>query len=205
MKLPVKKIWTNIKPFVIAIAVLVVLRYTGLMSGLTYYANTALVKTGMMDIRPEKDLAAKDFDYDFHLRDLKDNNLDVNALKGKVIFLNLWATWCGPCRAEMPSIQELYDSIGHEKVAFVMLSLDNPEHQNKIERFIADKKFTFPVYQPASALPKLLQVSSIPATFVIGVDGKVKLKKVGTANYSTEGFRKFLRELTEEKAPAPTN
>ena len=120
----------------------------------------------------------------------------MNQFKGKTIFLNLWATWCGPCRIEMPSIQKLYDKVDHDKIAFVMLSLDRAEDKEKVEKFVTDKKHNFPVYRPAGALPELLNVPSIPTTFVITPDGKVASKKVGTANYDTEEFKKFLEDLS---------
>ena len=125
----------------------------------------------------------------------------MKDLKGKVIFLNLWATWCGPCRVEMPSIQSLYNDVDKDKVAFVMLSLDQEDQRSKISKFIDDKEFTFPVYLPASPLPNLLRVNTIPTTFIISPDGKVKSKKVGMANYDTEDMRTFLKDLSAMQVP----
>ena len=136
------------------------------------------------------------FNYDFTVKDLEGNKLEMKDLKGKVIFLNLWATWCGPCRVEMPSIQNLYTSVDKDKIAFVILSLDQEGQHGKIVQFINDKQFTFPVYQPASPLPNLLRVNTIPTTFIISPDGKVKSKKVGMANYDTDEMREFLKELS---------
>jgi thiol-disulfide isomerase/thioredoxin len=198
----VKKILQIARPWITMLLVISILRYTGLLSGLSYVANQALVQSGAMDIDPEENVTLQNFKYDFSIRDLNDKVIDVNSFKGKVIFLNMWATWCGPCRVEMPSIQELYDSVDHEKIAFIMLSLDVQENQTKVATYVRDKSFTFPVYQPASALPTLLQVPTIPTTFVMGKDGKVKLKKAGTANYATEGFVKFLEQLSNEPEPA---
>ncbi|HYG04469.1 MAG TPA: TlpA disulfide reductase family protein [Chryseosolibacter sp.] len=203
-KARIQKIWQTIKPWAITLVILAVLRYTGLLSGLSVLAGTALFETGVMNIQPERNTAAsKDFDYNFSIRDLDDNAIDMNELKGKVIFLNMWATWCGPCRVEMPSIQELYDSVGKSnEVVFVMLSIDRPETQNKIGKYISDKQFTFPVYQPASELPKQLHVPTIPTTFIIDKWGQVRMKKVGTANYATEKFVTFLRDLGKEDQTA---
>jgi thiol-disulfide isomerase/thioredoxin len=198
--LKVKKIFQIAKPWITIIMVFVVLRYSGLLSGLSFVANQALVQSGVMDIDPEGNVTVQNFKYDFTIRDLNDKVIDVSTFKGKVIFLNMWATWCGPCRAEMPSIQQVYDSVDHEKIAFIMLSLDVAENQTKVAGYVRDKSFTFPVYQPASALPNQLQVPTIPTTFVIGKDGKVKMKKSGTANYATEGFIKFLKDLSDEPA-----
>ncbi len=188
------------RPWLTMLVVVVILRYSGILSGVSFLAQQALVGSGAMDIDPEANVTAQNFHYDFSLRDLSNQVIDVNSFRGKVIFLNMWATWCGPCRAEMPSIQQLYDSIDHDQVAFIMLSLDFDENKPKVARYVKERAFTFPVYQPASALPNQLQVPSIPTTFVIGKDGKVKMKKVGTANYATDNFKMFLEKLAAEPA-----
>jgi thiol-disulfide isomerase/thioredoxin len=183
-----------LKPWVAFILVLLVLRYTGLLSGLSVLTQGALMKTGVMDIRPENNPAAQPFNYNFTVRDMEGNEVSMSDFKGKVIFLNLWATWCGPCRAEMPSIQELYNKVDHDKVAFVMLSLDTDANAPKITRYVDEHKFTFPVFRPDGPVPNQLRVSVIPTTFVVGTDGKIKMKKTGAANYATPEFEKFLSE-----------
>jgi thiol-disulfide isomerase/thioredoxin len=190
-----KRIYSVIQPWLTVAVILVFLKLTGLLNGVSVLTNTALLSTGIMDADPEANRKDELFDYNFQIKDLKGNKVDISEFKNKVIFLNMWATWCGPCRAEMPSIQKLYDSVANEKIVFVMLSLDKDEHQPKIVSYIKDKEFRFPVYQPTGYLPKQLQVPSIPTTLIISPDGKIKMKKVGTANYNTEKFRKFLLEL----------
>ena len=190
------KLITAIKPWAIFIGIFFLLKVTGLGSEISYVTQSALMKAGVLDIAPEESFVKEQsFDYDFSVKDLSGKKMNVKDLKGKVIFLNLWATWCGPCRVEMPSIQNLYNSVDKENVVFIMLSLDQEDQHSKIEKFITDKDFTFPVYQPASPLPKLLRVNTIPTTFIIGADGKVKSKKTGMANYDTEEMRGFLREI----------
>lgn len=186
------------RPWAIVIGLFLLLKVTGLGKNISYATQRVLLKAGVMDIAPKgADAREQAFSYDFVVRDLDGMKLHMSELKGKVIFLNLWATWCGPCRVEMPSIQSLYNTVDKDKVAFVMLSLDQEGQQRKIEAFIEAKEFTFPVYQPASPLPKLLRVNTIPTTFIISPDGKVKSKKVGMANYDTDKMREFLRELAE--------
>lgn len=202
---PMKSIFQNpriaklvkaIKPWAIFIGIFFLLKVTGLGSEISFVTQSALMKAGIMDIAPEESaVREQSFDYDFSVKDLSGKEMNMKDLKGKVIFLNLWATWCGPCRVEMPSIQNLYNSVDKEKVAFVMLSLDQEEQHSKIKQFISEKDFTFPVYQPASPLPNLLRVNTIPTTFIVGADGKVKSKKTGMANYDTEEMRGFLREI----------
>ena len=192
-----KRVALAVKPWAIFIGIFFLLKVTGLGSDISMLTQSALMKAGVMDIQPEETSSAPQaFDYKFTVRDLEGKKLDMSDLKGKVIFLNLWATWCGPCRVEMPSIQNLYNSVDKEKVAFVILSLDQDDDHKKVVQYIRDKEFTFPVYQPATPLPKLLRVNTIPTTFIIGPDGKVKSKKTGMANYDTDEMREFLKGLS---------
>jgi thiol-disulfide isomerase/thioredoxin len=193
-----KKAWEFLKPVATVALVIIVLQYTGLMSGISAITGSALMKTGVMDIDVKGDYPNKNFDFNFDIRDMNGSTVNMNNYKGKVVFINLWATWCGPCRVEMPSIQELYNNVDKDKVVFVMLSLDTEENQPKIVKYIREKGFSFPVFQPASKLPRQLQVGSIPTTVVIGKDGKIKMKKVGTANYATTEFQNFLNQLSAE-------
>lgn len=187
--------WRTLKPWGIIIALFFLLRYTGALSGISYLTNSALLKTGMMDIQPEAPIIAKKFDYNFSLRDLSGNTIDVSEFKGKTIFLNIWATWCGPCRVEMPSIQNLYSKVNQDNIVFVMLSVDRREDLEKVKNFVNEKNYSFPVYTPAGALPEQLQVRSIPTTFVINPDGKIVSHETGAANYDTPDFREFLETL----------
>jgi thiol-disulfide isomerase/thioredoxin len=75
--------------------ILVVLKYTGLLSSLSYATQSAVLKTGLLDADLETSKNEL-FDYDFSIKDLKGNKSSFNNYKGKVVFLNLWATWCGP-------------------------------------------------------------------------------------------------------------
>jgi len=189
----------TIRPWLITLAIVLLLKFTGLLSGFSAVANSVVMKTGVMDFEPEKaELKEKPFNYNFSLRDLEGNVVDFNTFKGKVVFINLWATWCGPCRAEMPSIQKLYESVDKEKVAFVMLSLDAPDQEKKVVNYVTNKSFDFPVYMINNGLPEQLQVSSIPTTFILSKDGMIKSKKIGTANYDTDNFREYLKSLTTE-------
>lgn len=189
-----------LKPWALAVIFVLILRFTGALSGISFLATSVLLESGVMDANPNEIQGERaPFDYNFTIKDLEGNKVDFKQYQGKVVFLNLWATWCGPCRVEMPSIQELYDAMDKTKVSFVMLSLDSDENRDKIVKYIHDKKFSFPVYQPSGYLPKQLRVNSIPTTFVIGADGKIKSKKVGAANYSTDEFKEFLEGLSKPR------
>jgi thiol-disulfide isomerase/thioredoxin len=180
------------------VILLVVLNYTGLIGSISSATQSAILKTGLLDA--EVDVSRTEiFNYDFTIKDLAGNKFSFGQYKGRVVFVNLWATWCGPCRAEMAGIQKLYSSIASDSISFVMLSLDRDTDQEKVVKYVNTKGFTFPVYLPSGRLTEQLSVPSIPTTFVIGKDGRIVAKEVGTTNFNTDKFRKFLRQLNQEK------
>ena len=174
------------------VILLVVLNYTGLIGSISSATQSAILKTGLLDA--EVDVSRSEiFNYDFTIKDLAGNKFSFGQYKSKVVFVNLWATWCGPCRAEMAGIQKLYSSIASDSISFVMLSLDRDTDQEKVVKYVNTKGFTFPVYLPSGRLTEQLSVPSIPTTFVIGKDGRIVAKEVGTTNFNTDKFKKFLK------------
>lgn len=131
-------------------------------------------------------------DFNLKLIDRDGNTMSLEELKGKVIFMNMWATWCPPCVAEMPSIDKLHEEMGDE-VAFVMLSLD--QDFEKAKAFDKRKGYNLPIYAQGSKLPAIYQSSAIPTTYVIDADGNLALTHKGMADYSDPEFKKFLNSL----------
>ena len=192
-------VWKTIRPWIIMLALFMVLRYTGMLAGISYVTGSLLLKTGAMNADTEEPIGPKSFNYNFKIKDLNGTVIDFKDFKGKTIFLNVWATWCGPCRVEMPSIQKLYDKVDKENIVFIMLAVDDRKHFDKVVNFVKEKEYTFPVYVPHEFLPDQLMVRTIPTTFVINSDGKIATKETGAANYDTEEFKKFLEGLTKSK------
>jgi len=116
-------------------------------------------------------------------------NLAEHA-RGKTLFLNFWATWCGPCVAEMPSIEKLYSQFGSDMV-FVCVS---NEQAVTLKKFMDVKKFSFPVFITSANPPRELNETAIPATFIISPEGNILLKHVGGADWAHESVVGFLRE-----------
>lgn len=188
-----KQVIGVLKPILSAAIIIVLLQATGLLSSVSVFTQRAAMEVGLLNATPNEDSAAPDFNYNFTIKDLQGNKIPFEQFKGKVIFLNMWATWCGPCRAEMPGIQSLYNKVKSDSIVFVMLSWDQDRDKAKIEKYIEKNSFSFPVYQPAGYLPDHLQVPSIPTTFIISKAGKLIQKEVGTHNYDTKRMLQFLQ------------
>ena len=192
-----KKVKKEIRDWAIFAGVLLTLYLTGLHTDVAAFAQRMVLATGIAnpdtEIREEKTRAA----YDFTLNQLDGETLNFEDLKGKVVFINFWATWCAPCVAEMPSINSLYDMYKDDpQVIFVMINVEDKDE--KVRKFIKKKNFTFPIYLPnATRIPKVYESKGIPTTFVLDKEGYIAYKKVGMANYDAENFVKFIARLTQ--------
>lgn len=117
--------------------------------------------------------------------------IDLMDLKGKKVFVNLWATWCPPCKAEIPSIEKLYSKVNKQKVVFVMLSLD--EKFEAAKEFAITNKMQLPVFAPAENLPAVFNTNGIPATFIFNEKGELIKVNNGMEDYNTESYVQLLK------------
>ncbi|MCU0449305.1 MAG: TlpA family protein disulfide reductase [Bernardetiaceae bacterium] len=153
---------------------------------------TGLVRPNLDPPAPGLALAS----YELPLRSLATGErVDFGQFRGKVVFLNFWATWCPPCVAEMPGIQALYDRGLSRQLAFVLVATG--DEAEKVKRFIARKGYTVPVYLLDGPLPPAYASRVVPTTFVLSPTGQVMARHEGLADYDTEAFRNFLLGLTQ--------
>lgn len=111
---------------------------------------------------------------------------------GQVVFLNFWATWCGPCVREMPSIQRLHDAYG-EEVVFLLVSNENA---STVRSFAAKNGYTMPLHTlTSSGVPASFKVSAIPATFIIDGTGAVRVHHVGAREWDDPDVTELLNSL----------
>lgn len=129
-------------------------------------------------------------DFSLELRNQEGELVKMEDLRGKVIFLNFWATWCPPCVAEMPGIDALSKKVNKEEVVFLMVSLD--EDFKKAKAFQKRKGFSFDVHELTGTLPRMYYSQAIPTTYVISGDGKLVFSHKGMADYNTAEFQEFL-------------
>lgn len=127
----------------------------------------------------------------FSIQDVNGKVINLQSLKGKKLFVNLWASWCPPCKREMPSIEKLSQSLDNNKVQFVMISLD--DEFDFAKKFISSKGYKFPVYYPVEAPPALFNVQGIPATFIFNENGELLKRIEGSENYNTAEYKTMLQ------------
>jgi peroxiredoxin len=114
----------------------------------------------------------------FTLTDLSGKTVRLSDYAGKPVLINAWATWCPPCRAEMPDLYQFYQD--HKEDGFVVLAVNAGEDGSIVKSFIQENGFTFPVLlDPNTSLLDKLAIRGYPTSIVIGRDGKVKLVQVG--------------------------
>ncbi|MCK0125060.1 TlpA family protein disulfide reductase [Gelidibacter sp. F2691] len=130
-------------------------------------------------------------DYNWQLVDENGLRYDFNEAKGKVVFINFWATWCPPCIAEMPSMEKLYQDY-KDDVVFLFVS---SEQQEVISKFKQKNDYDFLVHASITANPVQLETSAIPRTFVINQQGHILIDKTGAADWNSKKVRALLDEL----------
>ena len=131
--------------------------------------------------------------YNWNLKGINTDDLKFIDIKEKVVIINFWATWCPPCRAEMPSLQKLYDDY-RDNVEFIFIT---NEESNIVLRFLEKNNYNLPSYNQYSATPNEFNVSSIPATYIINKNGEIVVHEVGAADWNSNTIRDILDKLLQ--------
>ena len=142
-------------------------------------------------------VAVGDVAPDFQLEDTKGNKISLSDLRGKVVMLNLWATWCPPCIEEMPSMERLHEVMAGDD--FVMLAINAEQNgRTVVPEFLQKTPYTFPIlYDDKGVVQKLYGVYKFPESFIVGKDGKVVEKILGPLDWSSSKAITFLKGLTK--------
>lgn len=123
--------------------------------------------------------------------------------EGKVVLLNIWATWCPPCREEMPSIEALHRDFGPRGLKVVAVSVDDPGAEQKIRDFVKEFGLTFDVLHDASQdIRRIYATTGVPENFVIAADGTVR-KKAYTQDWNSRENRALIARLLDEAGAPP--
>ncbi len=143
--------------------------------------------------RPEKDLPP------FELTDLTGRKWNSRDLLGKTLFINVWATWCGPCQTELPHLQKLYEKLkGRDDVVLLSLNVDN--QVGIVEPFIQEKTFTFPVLPAYNFVSSLLDGISIPRNWIVDAKGKWQWEQLGFDSAETDWEAVVLAKIESVKS-----
>ncbi|MBB1286397.1 TlpA family protein disulfide reductase [Flavisolibacter sp. BT320] len=130
----------------------------------------------------------------FSFRNERGEVVSTSDLEGRVVFINFWATWCPPCRAEMPALQELYKQFASDnRIVFLFLSED--EDLEKAKTYWQKNRFTMPLLSVSGNVPVEIYSGTLPTTVVLNKEGKIVFKQEGIARYNTTAFYEQLRSL----------
>jgi thiol-disulfide isomerase/thioredoxin len=130
----------------------------------------------------------------FSLKLVDGRTVTLSSFRGKVVFLNFWATWCPPCRAEMPSMEVLYRRFRDQGLEF--LAVDIMENSKDVSAFLSDYKLSFPAALDSSgSISNNYGIQAIPATFIVDRDGRIILSTVGGRNWNTPAIIAAFDEL----------
>ena len=130
-------------------------------------------------------------EYTGYFFDSEGNKFNFSSFENEVVIINFWATWCPPCLAEKPSFQKLYDDY-KDKIKFAFISQETPI---EIKVFLDKHHYTFPIFYEAKNLPSILDINSIPTTFVLDKKGNIIIKQIGAADWNNEKTRELLNTL----------
>ncbi|OEK04441.1 TlpA family protein disulfide reductase [Roseivirga misakiensis] len=181
----------------VIVSIFAIIYLTGAQAEVFGKVQQVFLETGIVSASELDESSVFTADLNFKVTDRDGNIIDVNTLKGKTIFMNIWATWCPPCVAEMPNINGLKKKLAdYDDIVFLMISEDR-EMETAI-KWVDKKGFDLPIHQMVGRLPNMYETGYVPSTFVISPKGEVVVRHTGMANYNTRRFRKFLIKLTEE-------
>lgn len=123
--------------------------------------------------------------------------ISLNDLKGKVVFVNLWATWCRPCIEEMPTINNLKNKFSeNDNIVFVLLDVEG--NLAKSKKFMKSKNYDLPVYIAGEKIPSEYFQGAIPTTLIFNKNGDLEANIRGGRNFDKPEIYEFLKTLTEK-------
>ena len=125
------------------------------------------------------------------VEDLKGRRVELQTLAGRAAVVHRWATWCGPCRRELPRVAALAESLAADGISFLAVSDEDPR---RVRAYLAGRGLRLPAYVARSPLPPQLRAPALPATFVVAPDGAVVARYVGAGGWDLAAVRRCLRE-----------
>jgi peroxiredoxin len=134
---------------------------------------------------------------DFTLKSRSGENVRLEDLRGQVVMLNFWASWCGPCRQEMPLMDDLYEQ--YKDLGFTILAVNVDENREEALRFLDKVPVSYPIlYDPESRVSELYEVQAMPTTVMIDRNGDARYLHHGYQSGYEDEYERQIRELVRE-------
>lgn len=134
----------------------------------------------------------------FTLQDFAGGKVRLGDFRGKLLMLNFWASWCVPCREEMPALERLYRK--YKDNGFVLLGVNLQDDKNRAAAFIKELKITFPTaFDPDGEVGRLYGAWGLPATYLIDANGIALARAWGPANWFSPGARELIEKILEQQ------
>ncbi len=151
-------------------------------------------------LREGAPVAAGESAAEFRLQDLGGRTVSLRSLRGKVVFLNVWATWCGPCLQEMPSMETLYNEFRNDR-DFVMLAVSQDEKgRDAVAPYVEKNGFHFEILlDPHNEVSQKYNVTGVPETFIIDREGRIVAHHVGAFDWSLPEIKETFEELLDSR------
>ncbi|HEU5209336.1 MAG TPA: TlpA disulfide reductase family protein [Longimicrobiales bacterium] len=135
---------------------------------------------------------------DFSYPTLAGDTISLSGLRGQVVLLNIWATWCPPCVREMPSMQRLHELLGEEGLRIVAVSVDAPGALGDVRSFVHEYGLEFEILlNPGGGIQDTYAVTGLPTTFLIDRDGRIRRKVLGGTDWMAPDNVKSVHALLE--------
>jgi peroxiredoxin len=136
----------------------------------------------------------------FELPDLEGRMVSLAEQRGRVVFINLWATWCAPCRTEAPALERLYRELGGQGFEVLAISIDDADQREAVESFRDEFQLTFPILlDPGRVAYAAYQATGVPETFVVDAEGRIAEWFIGPRSYDEPRFARAVERLLESK------
>jgi peroxiredoxin len=134
---------------------------------------------------------------DFTARTLDGQTVQLSKLNGQVVFLNFWATWCVPCKAEMPAMERLHQALQGQP--FRMLAVNLQEPPDTIRKFVDELGLTFAiVLDPTGEITRNYNVNNLPITFLIDKRGRIVARAIGERPWDEDAYLEYVRGVLED-------
>lgn len=167
-----------------------ILLYSYIIIGLLFFSNSAVAENST---KQNLNLPAPDFT----LKSNKGENIRLEELAGKVILINFWASWCGPCREELPELELLYQK--YKSRGLVILAISGDSKREKAEEFIRPLNLSYPIlYDDNLDINSLYRVRAMPSTYLVDRKGVVRYQHLGFKKRFINIYESEIKELLSE-------